>query len=98
MTTFDDDSIRLRLACGVSPTLSCRKLGLEWPPPPRLFLAGNADPPVRVATDDDDPAFILRRVSCSAITDEQRAGMTNVFRGAQYEYEHADAYENAIRL
>jgi len=47
----------------------CAKLGLSWPPPEQVVV--NEVP--------------YRRVSLSAITDEQREGMTNVFRGALYE-------------
>lgn len=45
-----------------------KKNGLEWPPPETIDLFG----------------FRLERVRFSEITDEQRAGMTHVCRGAEY--------------
>jgi hypothetical protein len=46
------------------------RLGVEWPPPDELIING----------------LIYRQIRCSEITDEQRAGMTHVARGAEYEY------------
>jgi hypothetical protein len=47
----------------------CKALGLAWPPPEEFEAMG----------------FKFRRVRFSKITDEQRAGMTHVMRGAEYE-------------
>ncbi len=49
--------------------VSCQSLGIEWPPPERIEF-------------NDAP---YTRVSYSAITDEQRQGMTHVCRGALYQ-------------
>ena len=54
---------------GGSKMISLAKLGLEWPPPETIDVLG----------------FTMHRISYSAITDEQREGMTHVFRGAEYE-------------
>ncbi len=70
--TFDDDFVRLYLVTGTR-NIPLKDLHLEWPPPERLTIMG-----------EDMP---LVRVSMSELTDEQRAGMTNVCRGAGYEYE-----------
>jgi hypothetical protein len=45
-----------------------KSLGLAWPPPELIDIAG----------------FQFKRSSMSSITDEQRAGMTHVCRGAEY--------------
>lgn len=78
MTTFDDDMIRAQLSDGRTFTFSCKSAGVEWPPPESLGVY------VPVIGGDPKPVH-LTRVSYSEITDEQRAGMTHVFRGAQYE-------------
>ena len=46
----------------------CETLGLDWPPPELINIHG----------------FDMKRLKLSAITDEQREGMTNVIRGALY--------------
>lgn len=46
----------------------CRDNGIEWPPPQQVMLDG----------------VLWERVSMSTITDEQRANLTHVFRGAEY--------------
>lgn len=46
----------------------CRSAGVEWPPPERLNIMG----------------FEFQRASYSQITDEQRAGIDHVCRGARY--------------
>lgn len=68
--TFDDDFV---IVGGVRATL--KSLGLEWPPPPfmQINMHGEA------------PELFVKRLRCSEITDEQRAGMTHVCRGALYE-------------
>lgn len=49
-------------------TARCKLNGIEWPPPEEFEFEG----------------FRLRRVSMSRITDEERADMTHVMRGAAY--------------
>jgi hypothetical protein len=80
--TFDDDFARLRLSVGTT-TIALKKLGLEWPPPERLWVDGNG---AREATPDDEPSEVLHRLRISAITDEARAEMTHVARGCEYAY------------
>jgi len=46
----------------------CKAMGLEWPPPERVEVFG----------------IPFKRERYSSITDEQREGMTNVCRGAEY--------------
>jgi hypothetical protein len=46
----------------------CAALGLSWPPPERIDAFG----------------ILMRRERHSSITDEQRAAMTHVCRGAEY--------------
>lgn len=48
--------------------ISCNDLRLTWPPPSTINIGG----------------FKFERIRYSQITDEQREGMTNVFRGAEY--------------
>lgn len=48
--------------------VNCKRNGIEWPPPERFIFAGTE----------------FKRVRMSTLTDEQRAGMTHVFRGAEY--------------
>ena len=81
--TYDDDFIRLHLTFIGTPTLTCKELGLEWPPPERIVMDGKK---LREAADDDPASDVLIRRNFSAITDEQRASMTNVARGAEYFY------------
>lgn len=83
--TFDDDCVRLNLTIETH-TIPLVKLGLEWPPPERLWIDADG---ARPASDDDDPSGVLHRQSVSKITDEQRADMTHVFRGAEYRYRDA---------
>lgn len=83
MTTFNDDMIRLTLTVGIQ-TIPCKAVDFEWPPPEQIFLEAGGE--LREATDGDNPAFVLHRMSMSQITDAQRAGMTHVVRGAEYEY------------
>ena len=65
--TFDDDFLRLVFDHGVK-NVTCKSVGIDWPPPPMLDVGG----------------FILLRKSYSQITDEQREGLTHVARGAEY--------------
>lgn len=68
--TFDDDFLRIGM---VNATL--KSLGLTWPPPPFIRINNHGELPDR----------LFRRVSCSELTDTERAGMTHVARGALYE-------------
>lgn len=66
--TFDDDFIQL-LVEGVGVVrFPCAPAGIDWPPPPNIVF--------------NDRMYKL--VRHSAITDEQRAEMTHVARGAEY--------------
>lgn len=49
--------------------IRCKSLGLDWPPPEQVFI--------------NDVPYL--RIRLSSITDEQRADMTHVLRGALYE-------------
>lgn len=76
--TFEDDYVHLNFVTGTFD-LPLSALGLEWPPPERITeLAG---------VEMERP---LVRIRMSEITDEQRAGMTHVARGAEYSYEEAE--------
>lgn len=68
--TFDDDFIRIGM---IAPTL--KSLGLTWPPPPFIEINNHGELPNR----------LFKRVRYSHITDEQRAKMTHVARGAEYQ-------------
>lgn len=68
--TFDDDMF---VCGGMRATL--KSLGLTWPPPEFIIVKNRGEL----------PDTYLRRVSYSAITDKQRADMSHVCRGAQYE-------------
>lgn len=70
--TFDDDYIQLRLSTGAM-RVTCRELGISWPPPEFIQVTGGPF---------SEPTF--RRVRYSQITDEQRERMTRVCRGAEY--------------
>lgn len=65
--TFDDDFVLL--PTNPPKRLTCKSLGIDWPPPFELILMG-----VR-----------MHRKSMSKITDPERHRMTHVCRGAQYE-------------
>jgi hypothetical protein len=68
--TFDDDMVRLPTLIAGDVNIPLVKLGLEWPPPEEIIFSG----------------ICYRREVYSQITDEQRAELTHVIRGAQYEY------------
>jgi hypothetical protein len=68
--TYDDDFVRLPTLVAGDTNIPLVRLGLEWPPPEEVNFYG----------------LLYRRVSYSEITDEQRAEMTHVARGAQYEF------------
>ena len=90
--TFDDDFVRLNFITGVA-NFPLKNVGLEWPPPERVFVEPLGF--LREPTPDDDPTYLMRRVSFSQITDEQRATMTHVCRGAEYRYE-SEALERVL--
>jgi hypothetical protein len=66
--TFDDDFVQIDFGDGVIRRARCLSNKIEWPPPQILDFGG----------------FKFDRVSVSEITDEQRAGMSHVCRGAAY--------------
>ena len=76
--TYEDDMIRVRLRDGRRVDFMCKPNGIEWPPPEHLYLR------IPIIGGGEDRAHAVR-LSYSAITDEQRSGMTHVFRGAEYE-------------
>jgi len=86
MTTFPDDFVRLNLTIGTQH-VRLVKVGLDWPPPERLFLGPAGE--LRVARPSDPLENVLVRTSMSTISDEQRAGMRHVARGAEYHYHNA---------
>lgn len=53
---------------GGTKRYALKQFGLEWPPPEEFTFLG----------------IPMRRTRLSALTDEQRAGMTYVCRGAEY--------------
>lgn len=71
--TFDDDFVRLCTRHGNINT-PLKDLGIEWPPPEVL----------RLQFGGEFQSIDYRRVRMSNITDEQRAEMTHVARGAEY--------------
>jgi len=72
--TFDDDYIRLILTTGPLD-VTCKALGLDWPPPEFITITGGPF---------SEPTF--RRVRYSLIIDEERAEMAHVCRGAEYRH------------
>lgn len=81
--TFDDDYITVTLPLtGQVFTLPLFALGLEWPPPARLFVGNQGE--IREATDDDPNTNTLWRSSMSDLSDEERTELTGVARGAAY--------------
>jgi hypothetical protein len=84
--TFEDDFVRLHMSVG-SPNIPLVKLGLEWPPPEYLLVELDG---IRAAIPEDldgvERPFVMVRERFSVITDDQRAGMTHVCRGAEYRY------------
>lgn len=67
--TFDDDFVKIGMV-----RTPLKNLGLEWPPPPFM----------RIDNHGELPNLFIKRVNYSQITDEQRARMTHVARGAEY--------------
>lgn len=70
--TFDDDYLQFRLSTGPL-RMTCKSAGVDWPPPERIEVTGGPF---------STPRF--KRIRYSDITDDQRAGMTHVCRGAEY--------------
>lgn len=72
MSTFPDDYVRIAPA-GTTEGLTIRFVdaGIEWPPPETFEFMF-------------DTVYL---VSASRLTDEQRAGLTGVARGALYRFE-----------
>lgn len=66
--TFDDDYVRLVFEPGRFRDYRCKILGIDWPPPERLVIAG----------------FAFKRNRLSQIPDEVRESMSHVCRGAEY--------------
>lgn len=65
--TFEDDMAYLQFDGGLK-IVALKKLGLEWPPPENIVVAG----------------FPMTQTRRSQLTDEQREGMTHVCRCAEY--------------
>jgi hypothetical protein len=63
-----DDDFLQLEFAGGTRRVACRTLGVDWPPPERITVMG----------------FEMVRDSFSQITDEQRAGLTMLMRGARY--------------
>ncbi len=62
--------------------IPCKVLGIEWPPPQFIVIG----------------AQMFNRERCSQITDEQRANMTHVVRGAEYKPVPMDEQEQQDAL
>ena len=78
--TFDDDFIRVE-----GGVYSVAALGLSWPPPEVLYLFVSPDRRgVSEVPENHADACEYQQVSRSQITDEDRAEMTHVARGADY--------------
>lgn len=67
--TFEDDFMFFNMLNGTVKRLTLKSQNLEWPPPEHVQLYG----------------FPFKRIRMSEIPDEERAQMTHVFRGAEYE-------------
>ena len=65
--TFDDDFLQLEFD-GATKRITCRSVGIEWPPPKRINVMG----------------FEMVRESYSQIADEDRRQMTMFMGGARY--------------
>lgn len=68
--TFDDDFVLLNIATGPL-RITCKRLGIHWPPPETLLV--------------ESIGMEFTRLRHSSISDKERAGMTRVCRGAEYE-------------
>jgi hypothetical protein len=78
--TFDDDYIQYAVDGNVRRH-PCKLVRLDWPPAETLnmrFLTWDGN-------DAHDITYSLKRLRFSSITDDERAQMTHVCRGAEYE-------------
>ena len=66
--TYADDMCFFQMLNSRQHGVSCKDLGVRWPPPLRVIYMG----------------FPYKLANRSYISDEQRKVMTNVFRGAVY--------------
>ncbi len=82
MAVQDNDIIRMHLDID-TVNIPCRKAGLDWPPPERLYMEREGG--FREARPEDDERFVLVRERMSSLTDEQ-AQHPNLARGAEYRY------------
>lgn len=78
------DFIRIRSDSVGEVNLTLDSLGLSWPPPERLVIDSGGK--IRAANDDDDPCFMMERVSMSALTDADMETAEHLARGALYTY------------
>lgn len=72
--TFEDDFLLFQLPAGPRRLL-CVDMGIAWPPPLTIRLRG-FEPPYR----DID----FRLLTMSTMTDQERANLSTICRGAQY--------------
>jgi hypothetical protein len=86
--TYDDDMIRFDDGLYAGMNVRLKDLGLEWPPPEQVKVA--------VATPGVWPLghLVYNRCMWSEITDEERATMTNVFRGSVYRLAAANSADS----
>lgn len=73
--TYDDDHLLVEIPGIGAVRIPCVDAGIEWPPPERINFTSTKLP---IA------AGVYVRESYSLITDEQRAGLQRVMRGARY--------------
>ena len=83
MATLEYDMIQLNLSNG-SVRVFCRDVGLEWPPPEKIYF-DRQEKEIREATVEDDIKFIFYRESFSQLSDDE-ANHPNLIRGASYNY------------
>jgi hypothetical protein len=84
--TFDDDYVRLLRLEGPPVLLTCKSLELDWPPPTFITISGPLSlEELLDSTDESEPIMQFERVRYSQITDDDRAGMRHVVRGAEYQ-------------
>ena len=70
-----DDDFCQMVLSGGTKRFTCKTLGYTWPPPEQIVWGG----------------FHFVRIRYSEITDEQRADMEHVCRGAEYKPKMQDA-------
>jgi hypothetical protein len=81
--THEDDMIVLHTETCGTIRVTCKKVGIDWPPP--IYLAFDDKGRLTDALPVDGPHLLFKRVNMSQITDEQIASMSHVCRGAEYE-------------